>query len=269
MGRKGPTPFWARAPWGILEGRGAPSLTGVASQSQPLAGILIRRSTDIYRKEFARDMRGFLNRLRPLRRETSPDLGSRRFLQHLLSRLQSKESAFATGIGHFSGDGHQPALESIGLISGNFTLQHGWNLLEKIGDRDFQLFRRFAGDVERRLETFALFGHFLDICDDGCHHGIDRAISRFDDGLRGREAFLKDPNGPVRRSERVIQSPESNGADLRRAQSSGEKLSEIFALVILLNDAAGRPINQWTRFNPFGETMLFRASKVPSRFGQI
>jgi hypothetical protein len=34
-------------------------LTGVAPQSQPLPGMLLRPSTDIHPKELARDMRGF------------------------------------------------------------------------------------------------------------------------------------------------------------------------------------------------------------------
>ena len=40
---------------------GAP--LGVAPQLQPLGGMLLRRSTDIYPKELARDMREFFNRL--------------------------------------------------------------------------------------------------------------------------------------------------------------------------------------------------------------
>ena len=36
---------------------------GVAPQLQPLEGMLLRRSTDIYPKELARDMREFLNSL--------------------------------------------------------------------------------------------------------------------------------------------------------------------------------------------------------------
>ena len=36
---------------------------GVAPQLQPLAGMLLRRSTDIYPKELARDMRAFFNSL--------------------------------------------------------------------------------------------------------------------------------------------------------------------------------------------------------------
>ena len=36
---------------------------GVAPQLQPLQGMLLRRSTDIYPKELARDMRQFFNRL--------------------------------------------------------------------------------------------------------------------------------------------------------------------------------------------------------------
>ena len=40
---------------------GAP--LGVAPQLQPLEGMLLRRSTDIYPKELARDMREFFNSL--------------------------------------------------------------------------------------------------------------------------------------------------------------------------------------------------------------
>ena len=40
---------------------GAP--LGVAPQLQPLEGMLLRCSTDIYPKEFARDMRAFFNTL--------------------------------------------------------------------------------------------------------------------------------------------------------------------------------------------------------------
>ena len=36
---------------------------GVAPQLQPLEGMLLRRSTDIYPKELARDMRQFFNSL--------------------------------------------------------------------------------------------------------------------------------------------------------------------------------------------------------------
>ena len=36
---------------------------GVAPQLQPLQGMLLRRSTDIYPKELARDMREFFNSL--------------------------------------------------------------------------------------------------------------------------------------------------------------------------------------------------------------
>ena len=36
---------------------------GVAPQLQPLAGMLLRRSTDIYPKELARGMREFFNSL--------------------------------------------------------------------------------------------------------------------------------------------------------------------------------------------------------------
>ena len=50
--------------WRNPEGRelfGAP--LGVAPQLQPLEGMLLRRSTDIYPKELARDMREFFNSL--------------------------------------------------------------------------------------------------------------------------------------------------------------------------------------------------------------
>ena len=40
---------------------GAP--LGIAPQLQPLQGMLLRRSTDIYPKELARDMREFFNSL--------------------------------------------------------------------------------------------------------------------------------------------------------------------------------------------------------------
>jgi hypothetical protein len=39
------------------------ALLGVAPQLQPLEGMLLRRSTDIYPKELARDMREFFNSL--------------------------------------------------------------------------------------------------------------------------------------------------------------------------------------------------------------
>ena len=45
---------------------------GVAAQLQPLEGMLLRRSTDIYPKELARDMREFFNSLLRLQRKTSP-----------------------------------------------------------------------------------------------------------------------------------------------------------------------------------------------------
>ena len=44
----------ARTLWGIL---------GVAPQLQPLEGMLLRRSTDVYPKELARDMREFFTSL--------------------------------------------------------------------------------------------------------------------------------------------------------------------------------------------------------------
>ena len=43
---------------------------GVAPQLQPLQGMLLRRSTDIYHKELARDMRQFFNSLLGLRRSS-------------------------------------------------------------------------------------------------------------------------------------------------------------------------------------------------------
>ena len=49
------------APPGGREPFGAP--LGVAPQLQPLQGMLLRRSTDIYPKELARDMCEFFNRL--------------------------------------------------------------------------------------------------------------------------------------------------------------------------------------------------------------
>ena len=48
------------APW---KGEGPFPLMGVAPQLQPLQGMLLRRSTDIYPKELARDMREFFNSL--------------------------------------------------------------------------------------------------------------------------------------------------------------------------------------------------------------
>ena len=48
------------APW---KGEGPLPLMGVAPQLQPLEGMLLRRSTDIYPKELARDMRQFFSSL--------------------------------------------------------------------------------------------------------------------------------------------------------------------------------------------------------------
>ena len=48
------------APW---KGEGPLPLMGVAPQLQPLQGMLLRRSTDIYPKELARDMREFFSSL--------------------------------------------------------------------------------------------------------------------------------------------------------------------------------------------------------------
>ena len=48
------------APW---KGEGPLPLVGVAPQLQPLQGMLLRPSTDIYPKELARDMREFFNSL--------------------------------------------------------------------------------------------------------------------------------------------------------------------------------------------------------------
>jgi hypothetical protein len=45
------------------KGEGPLPLMGVAPQLQPLQGMLLRRSTDIYPKELARDMREFFNSL--------------------------------------------------------------------------------------------------------------------------------------------------------------------------------------------------------------
>ncbi len=45
------------------KGEGPLPLTGVAPQSQPRQGMLLRRSTDIYPKELTRGMRGFFNSL--------------------------------------------------------------------------------------------------------------------------------------------------------------------------------------------------------------
>ena len=71
-GRKVAPPWWEErvpplsrrelfgAPW---KGEGPLPLMGVAPQLQPLQGMLLRRSTDIYPKELARDMREFFNSL--------------------------------------------------------------------------------------------------------------------------------------------------------------------------------------------------------------
>jgi hypothetical protein len=71
-GRKLAQPWWEErvpplsgrelfgVPW---KGEGPLPLTGVAPQLQPLEGMLLRRSTDIYPKELARDMREFFNSL--------------------------------------------------------------------------------------------------------------------------------------------------------------------------------------------------------------
>ena len=63
-GGKGSPPLSRRelfgAPW---KGEGPLPLMGVAPQLQPLQGMLLRRSTDIYPKELARDMREFFNSL--------------------------------------------------------------------------------------------------------------------------------------------------------------------------------------------------------------
>ena len=71
-GRKLAQPWWEErvpplsrrelfgAPW---KGEGPLPLTGVAPQLQPLEGMLLRRFTDIYPKELARDMREFFNSL--------------------------------------------------------------------------------------------------------------------------------------------------------------------------------------------------------------
>ena len=56
------------APW---KGEGPLPLMGVDAQLQPLEGMLLRRSTDIYPKELARDMREFFNSLLRLQRKTS------------------------------------------------------------------------------------------------------------------------------------------------------------------------------------------------------
>ena len=45
------------------KGEGPLPLTGVAPQSQPLQGMLLRPSTDICLKELTRDVRGFFNSL--------------------------------------------------------------------------------------------------------------------------------------------------------------------------------------------------------------
>ena len=56
-------PWWEERvpPLSRRELFGAP--LGVAPQLQPLEGMLLRRSTDIYPKELARDMREFFNSL--------------------------------------------------------------------------------------------------------------------------------------------------------------------------------------------------------------
>ena len=56
-------PWWEERvpPLSRRELFGAP--LGVAPQLQPLEGMLLRRSTDIYPKELARDMREFFNNL--------------------------------------------------------------------------------------------------------------------------------------------------------------------------------------------------------------
>jgi hypothetical protein len=71
-GRKVAPPWWEErvppfsgrelfgAPW---KGEGPLPLMGVAPQLQPFGGMLLRRSTDIYSKELARDMREFFNSL--------------------------------------------------------------------------------------------------------------------------------------------------------------------------------------------------------------
>ena len=63
-GKKGSHPFLGTnsfgAPW---KGEGPLPLMGVAPQLQPLEGMLLRRSTDIYPKELARGMREFFNSL--------------------------------------------------------------------------------------------------------------------------------------------------------------------------------------------------------------
>ena len=48
----------------------------------------------------------------------------------------------------------------------------------------------------------------------------------------GANPSFRTPMGPVRRSDSVISKPASNGDDLTSAQSSGEKLPEMFALLI-------------------------------------
>ena len=70
------------APW---KGEGPLPLMGVAPQLQPLQGMLLRRSTDIYPKELARVMREFFNSLLSgavapppnlhIRRDQQPRLG--------------------------------------------------------------------------------------------------------------------------------------------------------------------------------------------------
>ena len=61
-GKKGSHPFLGANSLGH-HGRVGPFPIGVAPQLQPLQGMLLRRSTDIYPKELARDMREFFNSL--------------------------------------------------------------------------------------------------------------------------------------------------------------------------------------------------------------
>ena len=61
------------APW---KGEGPLPLIGVAPQLQPLQGMLLRRSTDIYPKELARDMPEFFNSLLGQRIQASSVVGS-------------------------------------------------------------------------------------------------------------------------------------------------------------------------------------------------
>ena len=63
-GKKGSHPFLGANSLGHQwKGEGPLPLIGVAPQLQPLEGMLLRRSTDIYPKELARDMREFFNSL--------------------------------------------------------------------------------------------------------------------------------------------------------------------------------------------------------------